>query len=169
MYIYIYIYIYMGVWLYIYMCIYINKTTLPWVFCFIKNILHCFRDMYIKKTYWNIHKINFRGKPVILDNWPKLFIVYYLIPLIFHRSDQLLWYCSVLTWSHYSDVIINAMAPQITGVSIIFFVVCSGVDQKHQSSASLAFMRGIHRWPLDSPHKEPVTRKCFHLMTSSFG
>ena len=33
---------------------------------------------------------------------------------------------------------------------------------------SLAFVRGIHRWPVKSPHKGPVTRKCLHLMTSSF-
>ena len=32
-------------------------------------------------------------------------------------------------------------------------------SKKHQSSASLAFVRGIHRWPADSPHKGPVTRK----------
>ena len=39
---------------------------------------------------------------------------------------------------------------------------CSGADQrKHQSSASLAFVRGIHRWPVNSPHKWPVTRKMF--------
>ena len=45
--------------------------------------------------------------------------------------------------------------------------VYSGAYQrKHQSSASLAFMRGIHRWPVNSSHKGPVTRK-FHLMTSS--
>ena len=38
----------------------------------------------------------------------------------------------------------------------------SGVDQrKHQSSASLAFMRGIHQWPVNSPHRWPVTRKRF--------
>ena len=40
--------------------------------------------------------------------------------------------------------------------------------QKHQSSAPLAFVRGIHRWPVDSPYKGPVTRKSFHLMTSSW-
>ena len=40
--------------------------------------------------------------------------------------------------------------------------VFSGADQrKHQSSASLAFVRGIHRWPVNSPHKRPVTRKMF--------
>ena len=59
---------------------------------------------------------------------------------------------------HYSDVIMSAMAPQITGVPF----VCSNTDQiKHQSSASLAFVRAIHRWPVNSPHKGPVTRKMF--------
>ena len=44
-----------------------------------------------------------------------------------------------------------------------------GADQrKHQSSASLAFVRGIHRWPVNSPHERRVKRKCFHLMTSSW-
>ena len=41
-------------------------------------------------------------------------------------------------------------------------IVQSGADQrKHQSSASLAFVRGIHRWPVNSPHKWPVTRGMF--------
>ena len=39
---------------------------------------------------------------------------------------------------------------------------------KYQSSVLLAFVRGVHRWPLDSPHKGPATQKCFHLMTSSW-
>ena len=34
-------------------------------------------------------------------------------------------------------------------------------SMKKQSSASLAFVRGIHRWPVGSPHKWPVTRKMF--------
>ena len=56
----------------------------------------------------------------------------------------------------------RAMASQITGVSIIYSTVCSGVDQrKHQSSASLAFVRGIHRSAVYSPHKGPVTRIMF--------
>ena len=32
-------------------------------------------------------------------------------------------------------------------------------SKKHQSSASLVFVWGIHRWPVNSPHKGPVTRK----------
>ena len=63
---------------------------------------------------------------------------------------------------HCSDVIMSAMASQISGVSIVCSVVCSGADQrKHQRSASLTFVVGIHRWPVDSPHKGPVTRKMF--------
>ena len=63
----------------------------------------------------------------------------------------------------------SAMASQVTGVSIVYSTVCSGADQgNHQSSASLAFVRGIHQWPVDSSPKGPVTQKCFHLMTSSF-
>ena len=63
---------------------------------------------------------------------------------------------------HYSDLIMSAMASQITSVSIICSAVCSGTHQrKHQSSASLAFVRGIHRSPVNSPHKWPVTRKMF--------
>ena len=40
-------------------------------------------------------------------------------------------------------------------------------QRKHQSSASLAIVRGIQRWPVISSNKGPVTRKCFHWMTSS--
>ena len=50
------------------------------------------------------------------------------------------------------------------GVSIVYSTVCSGADQRrHQSSASLAFVRGIHWWRMNSPHKGPVTLKTFPL------
>ena len=63
---------------------------------------------------------------------------------------------------HYSEVILSAMASQITSASIVYSTVCSGTNQrKHQSSASLGFLRGIRRWPVISPHKGPVTRKMF--------
>ena len=56
----------------------------------------------------------------------------------------------------------SAMASQITGVGIIYSTVCSGADQrKHQSSASLAFVREIHRWAVNSAHKGPITRNIF--------
>ena len=50
---------------------------------------------------------------------------------------------------------------------IVYPTVYSDADQrKHQSSASLAFVRGIHRSPVNSPHGWPVTQKIFHSMTS---
>ena len=56
----------------------------------------------------------------------------------------------------------DAIASQITSLTIVYSNVYSGADQsKHQSSASLAFVWGIHRGPVNSPHKWPVTRKMF--------
>ena len=96
--------------------------------------------------------------------------------------------CVICPWKcrrHYNDVIMGAIASQITSLTIVYSTVYSDADQrKHQSSASLAFVRGIHRghqssaslafvWgthrgPVNSSHKWPVTRQCFHLMTSSW-
>ena len=62
---------------------------------------------------------------------------------------------------HYSDVIKSAMGFQITCVSIVYSTVWSGAYQrKQQNSASLAFVWGIHRWPVNSA-QGPVTRKRF--------
>ena len=54
-----------------------------------------------------------------------------------------------LEWRHYECPL------------IVYWTVCSGADQrKNQSSASLAFARGLHHWwPVNSQHKGPVTRK----------
>ena len=58
--------------------------------------------------------------------------------------------------------VMSTMASQITGFSIVYSTICSGTDQrKPQSSASLAFASRNHRWPVDSSHKGPVTRKMF--------
>ena len=63
---------------------------------------------------------------------------------------------------HYSDVIMDTMASQITGFTIGFLTVYSSAYQRsNPSSASPAFLRGIHRWPGNSPHKGRVTRKMF--------
>ena len=64
--------------------------------------------------------------------------------------------------THYGEVIMGAIASQITSLTIVYSAVYSDADErKHQSSASLAFVRGIHRGPVNSPHKWPVTRKMF--------
>ena len=53
----------------------------------------------------------------------------------------------VFFFSHYSDVIMSAIVSQITSPTILYSTVYSDTDQrKHQSSASPAFVWGIHRW-----------------------
>ena len=52
------------------------------------------------------------------------------------------------------------MASQFTSLRIVYSTIYSGIDQrKHQSSASLTFVWGIHWWPMNSPHKGPVKQK----------
>ena len=76
---------------------------------------------------------------------------------------------STLWLNHYSDVIMNAIASQITSVSIVYSIVCSAAHQrKHQRSTTLAYVRESngHRWiPLTKCQQRG---KCFHLMLSSY-
>ena len=82
---------------------------------------------------------------------------------LLHDTFRHCWNQSTGIWGyHYSDVIIGAMTSQITSLTIVYSTVYSGADQRnHQSTASLAFVRGIHWWPVNSRHKGPVTRKMF--------
>ena len=62
----------------------------------------------------------------------------------------------------------SAIASQMASLTIVYSIVYSGTDQrKHQSSASLAFVRGFtgDRWIPRT--KGQLSGKCFHLMTSS--
>ena len=110
--------------------------------------------------------------------WRNIKLHLYFLPLLNIETSQVVGICSRKTRtspfnsqhhgvpstlatlgvmaSHYNDVIMSAMASQITGVSSVCSSVGSGADQrKHQSSASLALVRGL----VNSPHKRPVTRK----------
>ena len=79
-----------------------------------------------------------------------------------HQKFVLRDLCAVKPVDHYDDVIMSEIASQITSLTIVYLTVLSGADQsKHQSSASLAFVLEIHRWPVNFPHKWPVTRKIF--------
>ena len=78
-----------------------------------------------------------------------------------HGKLKVSW-AAIIPSTHCNDVIMSAMASQITSLTIVYLAIYSDTDQrKHQSSASLAFVRWIHRWPMNSPHKGPVTRKMF--------
>ena len=87
---------------------------------------------------------------------------------IFKKCIQEIWrewiFSLQIQLNHYSDVIISAMASEITSITIVYSILYSGADQrKHRSSASLASVKGIHRSPVNSPHKG----KCFYLKTSA--
>ena len=84
------------------------------------------------------------------------------------------WLCMLSIWdnnitmSHYSDVIMTTIASLITSLAVVYSAVYSDADQrKHQSSASLAFVWGIHRDRWIPRTKGQLRGKCFHLMTSS--
>ena len=69
---------------------------------------------------------------------------------------------------HYDDVIMGTIASRITSLTLVYSIVYSDADQrKLQSSASLAFVWGIHRdrWILRT--KGQLRGKWFHSMTSS--
>ena len=72
-------------------------------------------------------------------------------------------------YSQYTDVIMTAMASQITSLAVVYSTVYSDADQrKHKSSASLAFVWGIHRDRWIPRTKDQLRGKCFHLMTSTW-
>ena len=76
------------------------------------------------------------------------------VSLCFVRVDP---YALSLRWRHSGrDSVSNHQ------LTIVYSTVYSDADQrKHQSSVSLAFVRGIHRGSVNSPHKWPVKRKMF--------
>ena len=115
------------------------------------------------RIWWRTHDSNgLKFSMPMYPDYPQNCL--YLVMVCWYSSFLTLLQVPVskaLSW-HYNDVIMSAMVSQIAGASIVYSTVCSGSDQrKHQSSASLAFVRGIHRWPVNSSHKGPVTRKMF--------
>ena len=80
------------------------------------------------------------------------------------ENISLLYHIVFNAYQRYCDAVMGAMASQITSLTTVYSTVHWGADQrKHQSTASLAVVRGIHRWPVNSLFKWLVTRKCFPL------
>ena len=98
------------------------------------------------------------------DQWPRTVRSNYFLGL-WPESKLCTSFLFHVKWTnnyHYNDVIIGAIAFQITSLTSVYSTVYSEADhRKHQNSASPAFVRGIHRGPENSPHKWPVTRKMF--------
>ena len=110
---------------------------------------------------------------VILDAIPLimtslLWVLVILCQGIAYTFRRTRYYLKIEYAFYYDDVIMSVMASQTTSLAIDYSVVYSGTgERKHLNSASPPFVRGIHRLPVNSPHRRRVTRKCFHLMTSS--
>ena len=125
--------------------------------------LHCKHKGYIRDFIWTLFEPRFSY--TFIDKWS----IHICVEWLHHVATKcsLNVNCSVKRVklsdaTHYCDAIMCVMASQITSLAIVYSTVCSDADQrKHQCSASLAFVRGIHRWPVNSPHKWPVTRKMF--------
>ena len=63
--------------------------------------------------------------------------------MIFQR-DSFAFFGWFFPFLHYDDVTMGGMTSQITSLAIVYSTVYSGADQrKHQSPATLAFVRGI--------------------------
>ena len=86
------------------------------------------------------------------------------------EDRAVLWYpMTQIRFMHYVDVIMTTVASQFTSLAAVYSIVYSGADErKHQSSASLAFVRGIHRDRWIPRTKGQLRGKCIHLMTSSW-
>ena len=83
-------------------------------------------------------------------------------PSYLYNGNPYTWKDDLCIKQHYGDIIMGVIASEIISLTIVYWAIYSGTDQrKHQSSMSLAFMQGINRWPVNSPHKGPVTWKMF--------
>ena len=173
---YIWLTIQESAWSYVHECIHLAPRLISWLHkCvqysgpwFSMRMLsyqyrkyHCVDQTILSSSYL-YNGISYTGKKTSL-NWIRTqFFVILTRPCRSQYNAKL----------HYSDVIMSAMAYQITSLTIVYSTVYSDADhrrrRKHQSSEWLIFVREIHRWPVNSPHKGPVTRKYFHLMMSSW-
>ena len=128
--------------------------------CDLLSIRRVVRNLMLKKYVlltWTISTLYFSML------WVRVFVCVcmHLCALVLMPNSINLTFCHLF---HYNDTITSAMAPQITSLKIVHSTVYSGADQrKHQSSASQAFVWGIHRLPANSPYKGPVMRKMFRF------
>ena len=140
------------------MRIFLWQRCLRWSYLSIRTLLYCSSATSLALWWWCF--INWNSNATILSK---------LLPsqnqqLCFWfqhhmQKDQVVFFADK---THYNDVRMSAMVSYITSLTIVYSTVYTGADhRKHQSSALLVFVREIHRLPVNSPHKGPVTCKMF--------
>ena len=122
--------------------------------------LACNRCIPIHSKYWSTHQgAIVVYNPEMVNSIRKAHWIRRSMCIIHVQVALVAKHC--IPW-HYNGVIMSTMASRIASLTLIRSKVYSGEDQRnHQSSASLAFVCGIHRWPVNSLYKGPVTRKMF--------
>ena len=112
---------------------------------------YCFSWIITTHLPCNIFYINVISKSLLKE--------YFSHNMKLLSKQQIQW---TIIISHYGDVIMGTIASQTTSLMIVYSTIYSDADQrKYQSSASLAFARGIHWALVNSPYKWPVRRKMF--------
>ena len=110
-----------------------------------------FQPCIFNNDFYNSHMIHMHTIILHVKQW------FYI------STRYTIWSRADVQWrKHYGDIIMGAIASQLASLTIVYSTDYSNADQrKHQSSASLAFVQEIHRGPVNSPHKWPVTWKMF--------
>ena len=160
-----------------YECCYLISWSLEGVIaCRYQDLTSLNANVYfISKILWHSHVCiwnrNGTGRKIAFENdilemtnisvwqWINTYAVLHVGTQLTPHYNQQSWSQILITlhWGHNRHD-----ASQITSLIIVYSTVYSGADErKQQSSASLAFVRGIDRWPVNSPQKWPVTRKMF--------
>ena len=124
------------------------------------RVCYAQQNLYLNKTTWGAEG-DFRNLcNIIIINVTissSHFTVWTLLMLESCCGKQIHFPIFPLQWRHN-----GAMASQITSLTILYSTVYSSANQrKHQSAASLVFVRGTHQWTVNSSYKWPVTRKMF--------
>ena len=146
-------------------CCHIFPWLCAWDVCYIIicHLLHKHTRILFSLLWHSLWRVQIVGCVVACRSYLFVCTFHHLIIIIVQTYLKTLkqWYALyVPPYSHYTDVKMSTIATQITRVLIVYLTVCPGADQrKRQSSASLAYVRGIHRWPVNSPHKGPVMQK----------
>ena len=125
-----------------------NRHIIPWNIKYNADFRSCHLRQMIILAHLHTHLGNFRRHILnSLEGSQFTCLPWQCSPEISQSHLQLAWK------GHYNDIIMGTMASQITSLTIVYSIVYSGTDQrKHQSSASLAFVRGIHQGQVNSPH-----------------
>ena len=130
----------------------IHLTTVSEPCLNIKAVFPRYRILVFRIRRWRDHLIFNMGIPVLVRRHLYIETAPWFLGKKIMKVIFMSYICKVVQ--------MGTIASQITTLAIIYSIAYSSADpRKHQSSASLAFVQGIHRGPVNSPHKWPVTRK----------